>query len=195
MKKYLILLFSAVSMCLLLSGCADKDYMDFRQARPELINYFSENQGILEETKDLILKNQSADGITLDGVLWISYNNPRLPNTWEKSNIVEFVCGNWSTAISWGQDWGVYYTDQGVPVNTLRDTEYEEIKEITNDGRTYFWINQNPDEKRRQCLSERINENWFLYYNDWEGDCYFLREHFDEDDPYGIRWHKTYGFK
>ena len=182
-------------MCLLLSGCADKDYRDFRQARPELINYFSENQGILEETKDLILKNQSADGITLDGVLWISYNNPRLPNTWEKANIVEFVCGNWSTAISWGQDWGVYYTDQGVPVNTLRDTEYEEIKEITNDGRTYFWINQNPDEKRRQCLSERINENWFLYYNDWEGDCYFLREHFDEDDPYGIRWHKTYGFK
>lgn len=195
MKKYLILLFSAVSMCLLLSGCADKDYRDFRQARPELINYFSENQGILEETKDLILKNQSADGITLDGVLWISYNNPRLPNTWEKANIVEFVCGNWSTAISWGQDWGVYYTDQGVPVNTLRNTEYEEIKEITNDGRTYFWINQNPDEKRRQCLSERINENWFLYYNDWEGDCYFLREHFDEDDRYGIRWHKTYGFK
>ncbi len=195
MKKYLILLFSAVSMCLLLSGCADKDYRDFRQARPELINYFSENQGILEETKDLILKNQSADGITLDGVLWISYNNPRLPNTWEKANIVEFVCGNWSTAISWGQDWGVYYTDQGVPVNTLRDRDYEEIKEITNDGRTYFWINQNPDEKRRQCLSERINENWFLYYNDWEGDCYFLREHFDEDDPYGIRWHKTYGFK
>ena len=195
MKKYLILLFSAVSICLLLSGCADKDYRDFRQARPELINYFSENQGILEETKDLILKNQSADGITLDGVLWISYNNPRLPNTWEKANIVEFVCGNWSTAISWGQDWGVYYTDQGVPVNTLRNTEYEEIKEITNDGRTYFWINQNPDEKRRQCLSERINENWFLYYNDWEGDCYFLREHFDEDDHYGIRWHKTYGFK
>lgn len=52
MKKYLILLFSAVSMCLLLSGCADKDYRDFRQARPELINYFSENQGVLEETKD-----------------------------------------------------------------------------------------------------------------------------------------------
>ena len=44
-------------------------------------------------------------------------------------------------------------------------------------------------------LSERINENWFLYYNDWEGDCSFLRERFDEDDIYGIKWHKAYGFK
>ena len=119
-----------------------------------------------------------------------------MPNTWEKANIVKFMCGNWSTAISWGQDWGVYYTDQGVPLKTIyMDTEYEEIKEITNDGRTYFWINQKPDEKRRQCLSERINENWFLYYNDWEGDCSFLRERFDEDDIYGIKWHKAYGFK
>lgn len=182
-------------MCLLLSGCADKDYRDFRHARPELINYFSESQCVLEETKDLILKNQSAKNITLDGVLWISYNTPRLPNSWRKANIVKFMCGNWSTAISWGQDWGVYYTDQGAPVNTLRDTEYEEIQEVTNDGRTYFWINQNSDEKRRHFLSGRINKNWFLYYNDRESDCSFLREHFDEDDRYGIRWHKTYGFK
>lgn len=197
MKKYVILFFSAMFMCFLLSGCMqDNSYRDFRQARQDMNNYFSENKDLLEDTKNLILKNQSADGITLDKVIHISYNNPRLPNTWEKANIVKFMCGNWSTAISWGQDWGVYYTDQGVPLKTIyMDTEYEEIKEITNDGRTYFWINQKPDEKRRQCLSERINENWFLYYNDWEGDCSFLRERFDEDDIYGIKWHKAYGFK
>lgn len=196
MKKHIVLLFFIAVACLLSSCNQDDSYRNFKQSRQEIYNYFSENKNILEQNKDLILKNHSSEGITIDKVLEISYKSYLAPPTFEKSvDIAVFMCGNYSMAMYWGQDWGIYYTSKDMPLNTLYvDSEYNELQEITNDGKTYFWINQNPDEKRRHCTSERITKNWFFYYNDWEGDADLLRECFDDDDTYGIKWHKDHGF-
>lgn len=196
MKKYIVLLFCIAVACLFSSCKQDDSYRNFKQSRQDINSYFSENKNVLEQNKDLILKKHSSEGTTMDGVLKISYASHLVPPIFEKSaDIAVFVCGNYSMAMHWGQDWGIYYTSQDVPLNTLYvDSEYSELQEVTNDGKTYFWINQNPDEKRRYCVSERITKNWFFYYNNWEGDSDLIRECFDADDTYGIKWHKAHGF-
>ncbi len=195
-KKYIMLLFNVLVICLLSACKQDDSYRNFKQARQDVSNYFSENKNLLEENKDLILKKHSSEGITIDKIINISYANHLVPPYFKESaDVVVFMCGNYSMAMYWGQDWGIYYTSQDVPINTLYvDSKYDEIREVTNDNKTYFWINQNPDEKRRYCVSERIAKNWFFYYNNWEGDPSILREHFDDDDTYGINWHKNHGF-
>lgn len=196
MKKYIVLLLYIVIACLLSACKQDDSYRDFKQSRQDIYNYFSENKDSLEQNKDLILKKHSSNGITIDKVLEISYASHLLSPDFEKSvDIVIFMCGNYSMAMYWGQDWGIYYTSQDIPSNTLYvDSEYNELQEVTNDGKIYFYINQNLNEKRRYCVSERIIKNWFFYYNNWEGDSNFLRKHFDSDDIYGINWNKDHGF-
>lgn len=196
MKKYIVLFFTFIITCFLPACKQDDSYENFNKAQQEAHSYFLENKQLLEEKKDLILKKHSSEGITMDKILEISYASHFVPPYFEKSvHIVVFMCGNYSMAMHWGQDWGIYYTSQDVPLNTLyADSEYDELQEVTNDGKSYFWINQNPDEKRRYCVSERITNNWFFYYNDWEGDPPRLRDFLDNNDIDSVNWHKTHGF-
>lgn len=170
MQKYIILILFSILSVGCLSGCdIDDSYRNLEQARQDVFNYFSENQNILEENKDLILKNHSLDGISIEKINQIKYYN----------NIIIFECGNWSMLMNWGEDWGIYYNVQDIPLNTLHiGSGYnEDLFSKTNDGKYYFWVNQNPNEKCRSCVSERITKNWFFYYNEWEGDLSLQCQH------------------
>ena len=66
MKKYVILFFSAMFMCFLLSGCMqDNSYGDFRQARQDMNNYFSENKKNFRIPQNFLIKKHPAKDVFL----------------------------------------------------------------------------------------------------------------------------------
>ena len=134
------------------SGC--HSLRSFEQIKEQTIEFFNENQTDFITAKDTILTTKSTDGVFVDDIDYIRFS------VVETSDIITFDYG--AQGMLGGQYWGIIFSSDDIP---RFDTSISTLTESETEG-FYFW--KEPD-GNNICALERIAENWFFYYLDYDG--------------------------
>ena len=160
MKKYIILLLIVTLICC--TGCdmfKKNRFKSYEEAKDQTIKYFMENKSEYEEAvKAVILQKGSVD-ININGESLLYYKT---------NNIGEIVKTHMDAqgAFMGSQYWGVYYSSQNQPYldqDGSTQEAYPLIKAM-EDG-CYYW--EEPNGGNNLYVTERIEENWFFSYMDY----------------------------
>ena len=121
------------------------------------VDFFVSNQNSFEDAKDTVLKNQSADNVSIKKIMSIQFENM---DTTQK---ITFQYGTFG-----GMDakwWGIYYSSDDKPSidkNYMLYPYATEPIEATTEG-CYFL--QRPDGSIYYA-TKRISKSWFFYFMD-----------------------------
>ena len=147
MKKIVIILISIViTFLIFILGFRLFVIKDYNSAKKSSIKFLNSNQIELEKIYDkIILNNQENASGRYKEKFYIYYSND------EKYIKLDID----SQGMLGGQYWGIIYC----PSDDLIDNNYIEIYDEnteTNNGNNIF-------------IKERIKENWYFYYDDYDG--------------------------
>jgi hypothetical protein len=144
---------------MILSGCFFTS--SYQEAKIDTIKYFTKYQNEFDAAKDTVLSKQSVDGVSIKNVNYINFYTSNTRQNISFDYDAQGMLG--------GQYWGLYYASDNTPWFDERNTDIE-LTETTVEG-CYFW--QEPD-GNNYYATERISENWFFYYMDYDGNRHHL---------------------
>ncbi len=141
-----------ITVILMLLGCSFNK--SFSQAKEQTVKFFEKNQNDFETAKDTILTAKSADDVSIKNISYISFD------TVETSDMITFDYD--AQGMLGGQYWGIVFSSDDIPgidnsIPTLTESETKGI---------YYW---EESDGNNIFAMERITENWFFYYFDYDG--------------------------
>ena len=139
-----------------------KNSANYAQAKEQTIIFINKNQNEIENVKNDVIEKQTAKGISMKGVSYISYE------VYNEDTFVFFDYG--SQGMLGGQYWGFYYSSSNLP---RVQADYQgkcPLTEAKIEG-CFYWRELNGN---NFYASERINDNWFFYYMDYDNNRHKL---------------------
>lgn len=126
---------------------------DYDSGKHEVIKYLENNRSELENIANELYKSKSSKKRPYKNIRYGSYENSVEFPSLKKSEYIQFDMDN--QGFLGGQDYGIIYSKNENIYNGKNLFIYDENKE-TGEGNNIF-------------IREKIFDNWFFYYNDWDG--------------------------
>lgn len=123
---------------------------NYYSIKEDTIKYLEDNEDILNEIVEKLYENKSSIKNPTKEIRLAKYNYLSDFNFKEKTEFIEFSIYN--SGLFGGQDYGLIYSK----INSENIIIYDE-KEAIGEGNNIF-------------IREKIYENWYFYYNDWDGE-------------------------
>lgn len=144
-------------MTVAFSGCSSSK--SYNQAKEQTIQFFNDNQDKFTDAKNKVIEQKSADNVSIENIRYIDYDDSN------ENNYVFFDYG--AQGMLGGQYWGIYYSSDNTPKFAYGTYG---LTEATTEG-CYFWQESGGN---NYYATERISENWFFYYMDYDGNTHGL---------------------
>ncbi len=137
----------------------NESYVD---AKTDSLELFEDSKDGFISSKDSVIANESSEDITMYGIKNIGF----IKN--ENTSKVDFSIG--SQGMTGGQYWGIYFSSNNKPVLFGEADVSEELKKGPYDN-SYYYRELNGN---NFYATERIEEGWYFYYMDFDGNKYGL---------------------
>lgn len=132
---------------------------DYREARKAIVSQFEKNRDAFNKAAEQVIRQEDAADVSVRKVDTV-YLTERNGHT-----VVTFLMGS-QGLMTGGQNWGLYYSPEDVPVNLWEDTLVS-----AHEAHCYYW--QSEDE-RHFYATEKIADGWYVYYEDYDGNRHGL---------------------
>jgi len=132
---------------------------DYREARKTIVSQFEKNRDAFDDVAEQAIRQGSADGLSVKRVDTVHLTE-RNGHT-----VVTFLIGS-QGLMTGGQNWGLYYSKEDVPVNLWEDTLLS-----AQDPHCYYWQSE---DQRHFYATEKIADHWYVYYEDYDGNRHGL---------------------
>lgn len=138
---------------------------NYQKALSECEKLYEKRKEDFHSAQELLLKSESTDSVKVYGVESIA----RLKGTDGHTIVIEFTTGN-QGLMTGGQDWGVYYTSSNQPEDLSGYKEKEDFSKGPYMG-SYYYSNT---EHHLFYATEKIDDYWYFYYIDYDGNHHGL---------------------
>lgn len=135
--------------------------MNYVEAKEDTIEFFQEHRDDFLSAVDEVVKNNSAHEVVIEGIGSISLYAETGENT-----IIKFYKQGYGL-MTGGQSWGLYYSANNHAHNQMGD----KLTSGPYEG-SFYWSEPNNGEDF--FATERIEECWFFYYFDFDGNSHEL---------------------
>jgi hypothetical protein len=150
------------SACVILGSMSRIGKKDYEQAKSHTIMFITDYKDDIETVKNDVVDNKSADNTSLEGVRYISYE------AYEDGIFIFFDYDG--QGMLGGQYWGFYYSSNDIPRVQYDYQGKIALAQAGEKGCYYWW-----DEIGSNLYAtERIEENWFFYYMDYDNNMHGL---------------------
>ena len=159
MRKYVCLFFGIVLIFSMLACHPLGKEMNYLDAKEDTTAFFNKHKDKFLSAVDEIERDHSSDDIKINGIELIWYDEE------ESDATVTFYKQGYGL-MTGGQYWGVYYSANDKPYTNWG----VELVSGPYEG-SFYW---KENDAGNFYATERIEEGWFFYYEDYDGNSHEL---------------------
>ena len=159
MKKICLCFFSAILICALVACHPFGESMNYMEAKADATEILNKKKDVFETAVNEIVETKSVSNTNISGVESILYNE-------DKGNTIVVFYMKGYGLMTGGQYWGVYYSSDDNPYTNWG----VELVSGSKQG-CFYW---QEEEAGNLYATERIEEGWFFYYEDYDGNSHEL---------------------